>query len=161
MDIFNNVSQLETEMPADQIIKNPVALEINEENKTATVAKTHSKVLKIKTLEHDVKGILQVCSGVHIPKNYKIEIVGDKGYIVNELEKEKLLNNNNITLITPYRRNQTKKNTPEEIKKLRQRGAVERMFARLKNYNRVHVRRDRNLVNYMGFVYLAALKISK
>ncbi|MGA9038924.1 MAG: transposase [Terriglobales bacterium] len=148
-------------MPADQIIKNPVALEINEENKTATVAKTHSKVLKIKTLEHDVKGILQVCSDVHIPKNYKIEIVGDKGYIVNELEKEKLLNNNNITLITPYRRNQTKKNTPEEIKKLRQRGAVERMFARLKNYNRVHVRRDRNLVNYMGFVYLAALKISK
>ena len=33
------------------------------------------------------------------------------------------------------------------------------MFADIKIYQRVHVRRDRKMVNYMGFVYLACIKI--
>ena len=64
-----------------------------------------------------------------------------------------------VTLITPYRKNQNKKNTDNEKRELQRRYKVENCIGKIKMYNRVHVRRDQKIITYMGFVYLAYTKI--
>lgn len=58
---------------------------------------------------------------------------GDKGYLVSDEKKRKLLERFGITLVSPYRRNQKKRNSPEETAFLSKRGIVERVFAWLEN----------------------------
>ena len=62
-----------------------------------------------------------------------------------------LKNKLKITLISPYRCNQNRENTKEEIELLKKRPKVENAIQKLKRYNRVHVRRDQLLCSYMGF----------
>ena len=40
---------------------------------------------------------------------------------------------------------------------LRKRYKVENMFANIKVFNRVHVRRDKSISSYMGFVHIACI----
>ena len=96
-----------------------------------------------------------------IGKNIKlIELIGDKGYIINE-NSQNLLKNLNTTMITPTRKNQKKQNTDDEKNKLKKRYKVENTIATIKRYNRIHIRRDKLMINYMGFVYLACIKVAK
>lgn len=114
------------------------------------------KKIIINTLEHDIKGIVPVLEGSGIPKNVKINIIGDKGYIVNDNMK-KILSKRNTCIITPYRNNQKKKNTEDENKKLKKRSGIERKFSSIKSCSRIHVRKDKKMVNYMGFFYLGII----
>jgi hypothetical protein len=115
------------------------------------------KPIIITTLEHDVKGIIPVLKDCGIPETKNKNLIGDAGYILNDKDKMYLLNKN-IRLITPYRKNQTKKNTIEEKTKLKKRNGVERKLCTIKhNNNRIHVRKDRHIKNYMGFVYLGII----
>lgn len=117
-----------------------------------------SKKILINTLEHDIKGIIPVMNDVKELNGKKVNIIGDKGYIVNDEFKKKLAGDN-INIITPYRKNQDKTNTSEEKDKLKKRCKVEHLFAKIKRYNRVHVRKDRKMINYLGFVYMACIKV--
>ena len=55
-------------------------------------------------------------------------------------------------------KDQTKKRKiQKEERVLNHRYKVENMFARIIQYNRVHVRRDKTLACYMGFVYIACI----
>jgi transposase len=112
----------------------------------------------INTLEHDVKGIIPVVE--KIQTNKKIILAGDKGYIVNDVTKKHLMDSKKVKLITPYRKNQKKTNTSKEKKILKTRNYVEIAINKIKAYSRIHVRRDKNIVNYMGFVYLALVHIT-
>jgi Transposase DDE domain len=114
------------------------------------------KTMTIQTLEHDVKGIEPVLENTAIPESKKINLIGDAGYIINEKNKKKLAEKN-VTLITPYRRNQKKQNTTSEKRKLKKRSSIERKFRSVKQYNRIHVRKDRYMNNYMGFFYLGII----
>ena len=58
----------------------------------------------------------------------------------------------------PKRKNQKKKNTNLEKILLKDRHKIENFFASLKNYNRIVLRRDKNILNYMSFVYMGLLK---
>ena len=42
---------------------------------------------------------------------------------------------------------------------LNKRYKIENLFAKIKVFNIVHIRRDKLIVSYMGFVYLALMKI--
>lgn len=118
------------------------------------------KKIKINTLEHDVKGIDSVFENCGLSKDRKKNLIGDGGYIMNDADKKRLLDRN-INMITPYRKNQKKINTATEKTKLKGRSAIERSFASVKhNNNRIHVRKDRLLVNYLGFFYLGVIKAS-
>lgn len=121
------------------------------------INKPKIKKIIIQTLEHDIKGIMPALETCGIPRETKINLIGDKGYIMNENGKKALLERN-VTLITSYRTNQKKRNTPSEKEKLKQRGSIERKFRSVKQNNRVHVRKDRNMVNYIGFFYLGVIK---
>jgi transposase len=64
-----------------------------------------------------------------------------------------------INLITAKRKNQHKKNTAGEKLILKKRYLIENVFAKIKKFNRIHVRRDKLIVTYMGFVHIALMKI--
>jgi hypothetical protein len=44
-----------------------------------------------------------------------------------------------------------------ELKILKKRSSIERSLSFIKKYNRVVVRKDKKIENYMGFVFLAML----
>jgi len=75
------------------------------------------------------------------------------------------LKNKNITYITPSKSPVSKKQkqkhlSREEKNKLKKRPKVENAIAKMKTYNRIHVRKDKWMVNYMGFVYLGFIKVT-
>ena len=88
-----------------------------------------------------------------------INIIGDKGYIINENDKIKLLKKK-VVIITPKRKNQKIKTTTEEKVKLKKRYKVENLFSKIKAYNRIHVIKDRLMSTYMGFVYMDLICIT-
>ena len=67
----------------------------------------------------------------------------------------------NAKMITPKRKNQLTQNTKEENTKLKMRYKIENVIATIKKYNRIHVRRDKLIVTYMGFVYLGCIEVAK
>jgi hypothetical protein len=106
----------------------------------------------IKTLPHDSKTIIP--SIKYINKTPPYNLVGDAGFISNTSKLP-----SNVNLITVKRKNQHTQNTSEEKAILKNRYKIENMFAKIKRFNRIHVRRDKLIVSYMGFVYLAFMKI--
>lgn len=122
--------------------------------------KTNSKTItydngnqsKIQTLEHDTKGIIPAIKNLNTNKN--IILTGDLGYLVNDDTKKTIKKNHNITLITPYRKNQKKNNTQQEKNELKTRYKVENAISKLKRFNRTCIRRDRKMNTFMGFIYL-------
>ena len=112
----------------------------------------------IKTLSHDVKNVKPLIEDIKDITNGKlIKIYGDKGYVMNKNDKQKLLEEYNAKLIHSMRSNQTEKNTDEEEEVLSVRYKVENMFSGIKVFNRIHVRRDKLINNYMGFVFLGCI----
>lgn len=86
------------------------------------------------------------------------KIVGDRGYI-NEKIKMDLSKNDNINLIYPYRNNQKKGNSRENIQLLKKRHIVENFFSWLKRRKRIQQRYEKKYINYLNFVYLAVIDI--
>ena len=116
----------------------------------------NNKINKIKTLSHDSKGILPAIDNLNkLDNTKKYNLVGDAGYIVNS----QIIQNNNITIVTYKRKNQLIKNTENEINILKKRYKIENFFAKIKAYNRIHIRRDKLISSYLGFVFLASIFI--
>ena len=86
--------------------------------------------------------------------NKSYNLVGDGGFI---FDRSKL--QSNINLIAVKRKNQNVQNTVIEKQILKKRYKIENLFAKIKQFNRVHIRRDKLIVSYFGFVYLAFMKI--
>jgi len=61
---------------------------------------------------------------------------------LNESKKEELKKNNKTILITPYRKNQKKKNTKSEKQILKGRYMVENSIIKIKTYHITSMRRD-------------------
>lgn len=117
--------------------------------------KNSSKKVIIQTLEHDTKAILPAIKNLNTKK--AVIVTGDLGYLVSDENKKLLKDQNNITLITPYRKNQRKKNTTEERNFLKTRYKVENAISKLKRFNRTTIRRDHKLCTFMGFIYISFL----
>ena len=109
-----------------------------------------------KTSCHDVKGIQTALDSVSlsIPSYVVCNLIGDKGYI----SKTKfVIGKNNVTLITPKRKNQKERTSNYDKKQLRDRYKVENLFATVKAYSRVNVRHETKINNYLSFVYMSFL----
>ena len=61
-------------------------------------------------------------------------------------------------IITPKKKNQKTKNSKKEKELLSKRRKVEHFFINLKKNDRVNVRKDKKIRNYMSFVYIALLE---
>jgi len=76
---------------------------------------------------HDLKTLMK-----EAPNLANLVLVGDKGYL-SQLSQEELKQKYQIILLTPYKRNQKKKNTKAEKRLLKQRKAIERTINQLKD----------------------------
>jgi hypothetical protein len=108
------------------------------------------------TIEHELIGIQKtldiIPSDIRPYKNVKL--VGDKGYI----SKNKYnIFDKTVKIITPIRKNEKRKNTKKEIDLLDKRHKVENIFASLKASDRIYVRKDKKIKNYMSFFYMDTL----
>jgi hypothetical protein len=134
---------------------------INNNNKPVVIFdnKTNNKLINknnIKTLPHDTNSLMLSIKKLNKKILNKTNIIGDKGFIINPLK----INNLNINLITPKRTNQKIRNTEQEKIKIKKRSLIERWIGKIKNFNRVMVRRDKLIQTYMGFVYLGCICIN-
>jgi hypothetical protein len=119
--------------------------------------KTHLSAKNKPAFCHDLKLVQKNLNNMHIKiqKEKITKLCGDKGYISKK--RFKLNNNKKIKLIAPKRKNQLTPNTKMELKILKKRSSIERSLSFIKKYNRVVVRKDKKIENYMGFVFLAML----
>ena len=109
------------------------------------------------TSVHDVKMINKSLEKVKINNNSNyFYLLGDKGYKTKETFK---LNNKIVKVITPDKLN-TKiknKNSNYKNKKLKKRIKVENVINKIKLYERVKTRKDRNINTYISWVYISGL----
>ena len=90
----------------------------------------------------------------------KINFVTDKGYIMKDVDKKKLLNKK-IKMITPYKKNQKNKKTKKrkinsnrEKRKLKNRYKIEHVNQTIKKYDRLRLRKDRQICTFKSFLFL-------
>jgi len=138
---------------------NMIAVIPHKTNKKTIKFDNNEKEYVIQTIEHDIKGIIPIIESLQTDK--KIILTGDTGYVINDNKKTELNDKYNTKLITSYRRNQKKKNTEEEKKILKSRPKVENAISKLKRFNRIHVRRDKLMASFMGFVHIGYMCVQK
>ena len=64
-------------------------------------------------------------------------------------------------MIYPKRKNQKIKNTKKEKKILKKRHKIDNVFASIKKYDRIMLRKEHKIINYMSFVYIAMMDCLK
>ena len=94
-------------------------------------------------------------------KNKEINLIGDKGYIKNDIYKNNIKSQNNISLITPKRINAKDQFLEEtEINLLKQRTIIENFFALIKkSYYKICKISDKNETSYYNKLYTASCLI--
>lgn len=80
-------------------------------------------------------------------------LIADCGYNSNPL-KDNLKKQFNISLIYPYKINQSVKNTKTELKLLSERYKIENTFAHLQNFKRLRARDEKYINTFCQFYYL-------
>jgi hypothetical protein len=104
---------------------------------------------KRKTAKHEIKNVQKTLNKIDIKvKDYiDVNLIGDRGYITSE--KFNVMDRR-LPIITPKRRNQKNKIiTDKEKLLLLERYKIENVFALVNKNNRVMVRRDKNINNYV------------
>lgn len=107
------------------------------------------------TAVHDSKMIEKSLLNIKVKNESKyFYLLGDKAYKTKNKFK---LNGKNVKVITPDKKNAKNKNSYYYNIKLKKRIKVENTINKLKSFERVKTRKDRNINTYMGWVYISAL----
>jgi putative transposase len=101
--------------------------------------------------EHDMNRAAELIDGLKAQA-----VLGDKGYDADTLH-EKIVCQGAEIVIPPRSHRKTPRAYDKDIYK--ERNLIERFFNKLKQFRRVATRYDKLLVNFMGFVKIAALAI--
>lgn len=122
---------------------------ICDEKKRVIIAKP------FKSTRNDCATIIETVKEIN--KGERINLIGDKGYILNKDDMNKLLKEKNIRLIVPRKKNQKEKRIRKKYKNLlKKRNVIENVIQEIKRYNRIYTRKDKRIHNYMSFVYMAS-----
>lgn len=124
-----------------------------------TLIKTIKKTEIKNTFPHDSRTIESSLTDLFKSeiKCRSLKVVGDKGYALKITEKQRINQKFNTEIIYPHKRNQKEKTPIKHKKYLKKRYVVENLFAKLKKYGRICMRKDRLECTYMGFLYLAVM----
>jgi len=107
------------------------------------------------TSVHDVKMIKKSLNKIIINNNSNyFHLLGDKAYKTKEIIK---LNGKIIKIITPNKSNTKIKNSKYKNSKLKKKIKIENAINKLKSFERIKTRKDRNINTYMSWVYISAL----
>jgi len=109
---------------------------------------------------HDAK-IMEKIIETNNFKNKEINLIGDKGYIKNEIYKNIIKSQNNISLITPKRINAKDQFLDDiETKLLKKRTIIENFFALIKkSYYKISKISDKNETSYYNKLYTVSCLI--
>jgi len=115
--------------------KIPLAFEYMDTNLSKTKTRRN-------TIKHDLNGVQPTLNNIPVKfkKYINVKLIDDKGYITS---KKFNMDNRKIGIICPKRKNQKKENNK-----------IENVFASIKKYDRINVRKDRYITNYMSFLYI-------
>ena len=83
-----------------------------------------------------------------------LDLIGDKGYIINKTFNYK---ENTVNVITPLKKNSRNKFIHKNNKKLSYRYIIENTICSYKKDNRINTRKDRKIKTFMGWVYISCL----
>jgi len=110
-------------------------------------------VTAFKTTTNDCKTVNQSVRSLNL--NKPINLIADKGYMTKRSDKLDLLKKYKIKLIVPKKKNQKNIRITKFMRsKLKVRNKVENCIQSIKRFNRIMVRRDRKLCNFLGFVFI-------
>ena len=148
--------------PKKQESRISVISDVDKNVYSVTLVKTIQRTETKRTHPSDSRTVeASVVELKHYYQDKEINLTGDKGYATSLRDRDELKRKYNVKLIYPNRSNQRER-TPEEYKpKLAVRYKVEHVFADLKKFNRICIRRDNYECTYMGFVYLAIMVMFK
>ena len=88
------------------------------------------------------------------------KVIGDKAYDSDPLD-ERLLQERNVELIAPHKKNRKKPKTQDAraLRRYRKRWKIERLFAWLQNFRRLVVRYEYHLPNFLAMIQLGTVII--
>lgn len=115
------------------------------------IKKNNKKKVKVKGFVHDVNTIKHTIKNINKKYKFKINLVGDKGYISS---KKYYFKKGKITLITASKSNQKNK---IKNKKIIERKIIENTIACIKKNERIMTRKDHLLHTYMSWIYISCL----
>lgn len=110
---------------------------------------------------HDIRALKGITRNL-----WNIWLIGDKGYVGKSIEEE-LTRSHRIRLITPYRKNQHKKRSRWERRKLKHRQIIERINLQLKDHlglEKLRAKSDEGIetrIRNILFSYLMAVAYNK
>ncbi len=108
---------------------------------------------------HEVK-LVQLTLDFSVVEVSPENLIGDTGFDSDDLDEE-LKEKYEINLISPHKKNRTKKKTQDgrSLRRMKRRFIVERTFSWLKWSRRIAQRWDYYVSNFLGFVELAAIQL--
>jgi len=116
------------------------------------------KFNKRKSHVHEINNVQKTLNEIKLkcPNYIDISLTGDKAYISNVTYNAL---SQKIKLIAPKRKNQKTKNTIKEKNLLKKRYKIEHLNAKIKNNNRINLRKERKFQNYSSFLCLSFLQL--
>jgi hypothetical protein len=122
-------------------------IKYNNENKEIKTTPNDVKTIQISlnNINPNIKIKSQVCT---------LDLIGDKGYIINKTFNYK---ENTVNVITPLKKNSRNKFIHKNNKKLSYRYIIENTICSYKKDNRINTRKDRKIKTFMGWVYISCL----
>lgn len=157
VDLFIDATFINNKTGSEMVDVNPLYYK-KHVTKLCIICNTNKIPLSIspvKTTSYDGKTIIPCIKNLNIKR--KVNLVGDKGYVINSNDKKSLLKKHKIKLIVPRKKNQKNVRLSKHMKsKLKIRNIVENCIQSIKTYSRVYLRRDRLISNYLGFVFIAS-----
>ena len=115
----------------------------------------NNKLHKSKYFEHEINKVQETLDNISINTNdIDVNLIGDRGYVTTTIFS---ISDKPIHIITPKRSNQKTQNTLVEKQLLKKRSIVENFFCDLKKHERICLRKDHLIKNYLSFVYMACL----
>ncbi len=127
--------------------------------KTNTKNNKVDSLKSIQTLKHDSTTIESSIKNLLIDVNNckQVKLVGDKGYLRTKVDKQIILDTLNTEIIHPNKKNQLERTPIARKKLLKNRYVIENVFATLKRFDRICMRKDKLDVTYKGFLFLATI----
>ncbi|VBB18163.1 hypothetical protein YASMINEVIRUS_626 [Yasminevirus sp. GU-2018] len=108
-------------------------------------------IKEFKSVANDCTTIDATLEGVKLTG--RVNLTGDKGYHVRQEVKE-ALRRRKIRLIVPRKKNQKRRCLRARDRELlKERNKIENVIKMLKSINRISLRKDRKINNYLGFVW--------
>lgn len=124
-----------------------------------TIDKVPLSVVPFKSTTNDCTTIVDSLKEFKLKR--KTNLIADKGYVSTKINKNIFLKHHKVKLITPKKKNQKNVRTSKLMRsKLKIRNIVENCIQLIKSYDRIMIRKDKKISNFMGFVFMGiGLKI--